>query len=481
MDIELSADGVTESKSGLHKFYIFSLSFGMCKAPLPFRVWEFRTKTGPTLVELLQDIVQEFNMLGLRSPPRFVMDGKEQNYLRGMVTTNAYYGCARCLSEGTTQRYGKVHYPFHLINRSPRNHQLFVRLSENRPDLFRPPQERTKEFLKETKHERVGLLECSPLLDLHGFDIVEDIPLDAMHLIHHGITKKTWERMFETNVIWQNKEKAKVRQSINNLLKATKVPTEVSRKLYGVKPADMKASQWQVIDTFCLVSMALQLCGQKRLQTVLLHYAFLIRLCYSCEEVFDSVSQMLDCQKTVECFYKLYAKVFGAGCFTFNLHSFYHLIDCRRKHGPLWTYSTAKYEAMYAKTRNCYKGNTFNTPMQLLETYMAGQLQGHKCHLKSSMTLSDKETLKTNDRLIYVEGGFCRIYNVSDTCLTVTRLITRELNTAEFVAFPWAKVGVEVYLTEEDQPVIINKADVKAKAILCDNIVSICHMEWLIK
>ena len=101
--LQLSADGVTESSSGQHKFYIISLSFDKCKAPIPWHVWEFRSKTGPTLEELFGDLVKEINDVGIHVS-HVVLDGKEQNYVRGMVTTNGYYGCARCLSSGTTEK-----------------------------------------------------------------------------------------------------------------------------------------------------------------------------------------------------------------------------------------------------------------------------------------------------------------------------------------------------------------------------------------
>jgi hypothetical protein len=371
------------------------------------------------------------------------------------------------------QQVGVVHYPFHSLNRTPKTHEMFVSLFNDRPDLFETLEAATRDL-------RFGVEKRSPLLDLRDFDLVEDIPLDAMHLLHLGITKKTYERMFDTDLVWKASVRNKIKERLNNMLSKMKVPSEITRKMYGVLPAKMKASQWQTLDTFCFCHIAVLLSGNRNLQHVLFLYTFLVRLCYGTDEDYEKVRSKLNLSETMNTFYRLYSKVFGAGCFTFNLHSFLHLLSSRERNGPLWTHSTAKYESLYAATRRCYDGRTYNTPKQLLENFYSASLTNHKCNEYRNITLADKSTAKTDDTLVYCKDGFYLIVQVLELGLTVRKLITTNFDSSAIVDLPWRDVGVATYQTVEDLERFIRKEDVVAKAVLCGNIISVCHTEWLL-
>ena len=49
------------------------------------------------------------------------------------------------------------------------------------------------------REETKGILGCSPLLDVPGFDIINDMPLDEFHLLREGATKLMMERIFKLN------------------------------------------------------------------------------------------------------------------------------------------------------------------------------------------------------------------------------------------------------------------------------------------
>jgi hypothetical protein len=54
---------------------------------------------------------------------------------------------------------------------------------------------------------------------------------------------------------------------------------------------------------------------------------------------------------------------------TINIHTFSHLLESRRRNGPLWQTSAEDFESMYAVMRRCYEAGTRNTPKQILENY----------------------------------------------------------------------------------------------------------------
>ena len=105
--------------------------FDGCRQPVPFMVWEFPPGEQPTLKQLLEPVVKEINYCGM-TLRNYCADGKEQQHVRGMVTTNGYYACARCSSKGAPVRRDPsansqrqpthVHYPLRAHNSQPRDY-----------------------------------------------------------------------------------------------------------------------------------------------------------------------------------------------------------------------------------------------------------------------------------------------------------------------------------------------------------------------
>ena len=131
----------------------------------------------------------------------------------------------------------------------------------------------------------------------------------------------------------------------------------------------MKGTDWQNFDMYALVALALDLEGPQDLKKVLLMYTFLVRALYLPDECFEVLSSRCNLQNIVLSFLKTYSKVFSEKTFTFNLHQFLHLMSYRERNGPVFLYSTAPFEGMYAKARAGYKGNTPNVPLQLIQSF----------------------------------------------------------------------------------------------------------------
>ena len=475
-ELLVSSDGVDESKMGKRKAHIVSVCFEGCKQPIPWFVWEFAPKASPHLEDLLRPVVDQVTTHGFHIK-LFIADGKEQHFVRGMVSTAGLWGCARCLTRGTTDIYRKTHFPFKLLHSSKRTTEDFRASFEEHPEWF------LSENYVRTKELRQGLKTRSPLLDLQDFDLVDQVAIDAMHLLHEGLTEAMWGRIFDSKLpILKKKRRDEILEIWNTMFSTMKVPTEIRRKAGPINPAKMKASQWQSLDTFAFVPLVDSLQGPQDLQQVLLLYAFFVRLLYADNETFATVELRIPLQKTMNTFYKAYGKLFGDGALTFNPHSFLHCVDYRRRFGPVHEYSAARFEAMYSKAKQCYKAQNPNVPKQLLQTFHAYQRQHHHCKLQKSLRFSHQVTSKTDDSLIYHESQFFKIKEVKDHGLLVKRLKTFSLNTSKKLAdVPWSLVGVKQYAGEaEEAPFWLQKTDVSAKAVICGNIISSCHPEWLI-
>ena len=311
-----------------------------------------------TLQELLQPVVAELNAIHDVNVTLFPVDGLEANYIRGLVSTTGLYSCSRCFVRGSTEEYSKVHFP--LKEKAAKRTTQSIRrtahvLASN--DL---------EVTPETREVRKGVKDTSPLLNLHGFDLVNDIPLDIMHLAHLGITRRIWVNMCSTKLAFR-RDRARVIQMFDDLYVQTKLPTEIGKKTRPINYHKMKASEWQTLDLFCYPAFAQALPYPRMVRKVLLMYTFILRAVYSDDDVFFHIDSTINLQKMVTIFLREYAALFSVGAITFNPHSFSHLVDVRKRHGPVHLYSTNKFEGMYAKTRYSYYPNTPNVPKQILQ------------------------------------------------------------------------------------------------------------------
>ena len=71
-------------------------------------------------------------------------------------------------------------------------------------------------------------------------------------------------------------------------------------------------------------------------------------------------------------FYKTFEEAFCRGVketSTINLHCFLHLLESRRRTGPLWATSTEPFEAVYGILMRCFQKGTDNAPKQILQNF----------------------------------------------------------------------------------------------------------------
>ena len=71
---------------------------------------------------------------------------------------------------------------------------------------------------------------------------------------------------------------------------------------------------------------------------------------------------------------------------------------------------------------------------------------------------------------------------MGDHDLTVKKLCTRVLNTTrQLVKVPWTEVGVRILEGDStEEPRVIPKKKIKAKGIVCGDIISSMYPEWVI-
>ncbi len=119
----------------------------------------------------------------------------------------------------------------------------------------------------------------------------------------------------------------------------------------------------------------------------ILYYCFLVRLYHEDDDVLHDVEAdlYLTSNKTLEDIHDLFYKEYVQGFCrektkkgkalhpTINIHVFQHLLESRRRTGPLQRTSTESFEALYSVLRRCYRAGTKNTPKQAFENYYMRQ------------------------------------------------------------------------------------------------------------
>ena len=145
-----------------------------------------------------------------------IADKVERHTLKCLPATTGYFSCEFCTCPGRGLSGGWP-YPY-SVGYPLRNHGSFARIS--REIRHQEPSE---------IHRRTtqGILGYSPLLDIPGFNIVEDVPLDEFHLIREGITKFMMMRMFKQST---TPEAVRLYRRINRVYITTQVFSQCSRR-----------------------------------------------------------------------------------------------------------------------------------------------------------------------------------------------------------------------------------------------------------
>ena len=107
-------------------------------------------------------------------------------------------------------------------------------------------------------------------------------------------------------------------------------------------------------------------------------YTFLVRLYFYDDDKMQQVESLLHAgyQTTLEELHMDFYRKFELGfCVASNhrvvpnAHAFFHLLESRRRTGPLPDTSAEPFESLYAILRRCFRAGTRNTPKQIVENF----------------------------------------------------------------------------------------------------------------
>jgi hypothetical protein len=369
--LSVGIDGLPISRSSNTQFWPILGKVDQSVDQTPFVIGLYLGTTKPcSIVQFLGDFVKEFadieqsgvsvnNVKYSVRISNFICDAPARSYVKQCKSHNSYHGCERCVDEGSF--LGRV---------------VFKSLSSNK---------RTNESFRDRLDidHHVGV---SPLIELK-LDLVQQFPLDYMHLVCLGIVRKllyTWikgplrTRLLPRNINRISQQLVQLRESI---------PHEFKRKPRTLKELDhYKATEFRL---FLLYT------GPVVLREFLSRSTFRNFLRLQCS-IYVLLSDYADncewnefARQLILSFVEEVKLIYGPEFLSYNMHSLIHLCDDAKRNGKLDHISAFSFENYMQTLKRLLRSKS----SQLTQVvYRINELE----NIKATVTCSHNKELDSN-------------------------------------------------------------------------------------
>ena len=475
--MQVSLDGVSETKSTSVSLDVYCVKVKTCKCIYPVRITrplgKYRGLDNQEQLRIFLDDVNSTN----KHICQFLADNQKRSTALNSLGHSSWYPCEYCFTRGvplkTKTAQGnnktKITWPASTANGEPKTQEKIEDILENLEHLG--------------SRERKGIVGPSALLELPNFDIVRDTPCEYLHSTCLGVIKRTVSLTFSVGESRPRNTKRKLSdpRQFNVLMLQVKMPKESSRRARELDFAVLKGAEFRNIAIFFFVLVLECIEEGEDERELWLCLAYMVRACIvpSVEFRYVNINVVEMCSKKV---YQIYEKLFGAVNCTYNTHTvFSHIMEIRA-HGPLTETSTFPFESFYGELKNCYVPGTPSPLKQAFQKVLLKRtLSRHCCEIP--ITYSAKETGLQNDTLIYVwknnKHNMYKIIDIMDDVLICQEILKTECSFEE-ADLPWKTVGVFEYgEIDETRFIEVEKQEVSGKVIFVNNYLITCPLNIL--
>ena len=465
-EIDISVDGLPETKSGGLSIDVLSIRFVDCRTVYSQVILQpARKAMGIPEDIILEPFLRGLTRAGLRVR-RVIADAPKRAALQGIKQHSSKFACPYCIAK----KDGKVY----------RSTSMFA-AERTDADLRRLGAE-----LEANRHgadtdwdDFVGVKRLSPLAAVEGLDLVQDFPAECMHMVHLGIVRKFINLCYHT-------PQSRVRDSdvhrvqdgeLNAILLRSKGLSLFSRRVRRLDQANFKAEEFRNLILAFWPAVMESLPPEAVRCWMLLVY--IVRAVYLPDELLSN-GLLEDTYMKAGAWYRSFESTFGPDACSYYIHIFGTHLDKVRVHGPLSETSATIFESHYEKLKRGYKGGTTATGTQALKNLLLSLKSGHVCKRKRKLSL--RLTSKTNDKLVYLRGG--RIIE-----LTAILPATVEGNVVSvesaFVPFPnlnFSRVLAFKRRSVDDEAaetVVVARNEVLGQVVECDQFLSVLTWNML--
>ena len=326
LTLAINIDGLPLFKSSSKQLWTILGMIQECSSTKPFPIGIFCGTGKPNsvndfldpLVDQLQSIEQGILHNGTQysfAVGPFICDAPARAFIKCVKGHTGYFGCERCDQEG---KYVAGCVTFPRTDAAPRTDAGFLRMEQD-------------------EHH----LSVSPLSRLRGVSMVTGFPLDYMHLICLGVTKKLVKSWFSSPL--------SVRLSTRQLEELTKcleslrvcISSEFSRRPRSVLEIDRwKATEWRQL---VLYTGPVVLKGVLS-DSVYKHFLLLHVAVYCLTSPHFAKSHCVYASHLLKLFVEQYEDIYGPEGLVYNVHNLCHLADDCKKYGALDNISAFPFE-----------------------------------------------------------------------------------------------------------------------------------------
>ena len=476
-DVQISLDGVSETKSTSVSIDVYSVKMRNCKCVYPVCITRPLAKyRGLDSQEQLRIFVDDVKSTD-KHISHFLGDNQKRSTALNSLGHASWYPCEYCFARGV---------PLKTKTADGKNKTKITWPASTAGGEQRT-REKIKDILQNIDHlgpkERKGIVGPSVLLDLPNFDIVRDSPCEYLHSTCLGVIKRTVSLTFSVGESRPRVTKRKLSDpaEFNVLMLSIKMPKESSRRARELDFAVLKGAEFRnlAIFFFPLIIECIEEGEEER--ELWLCLAYMVRACIVPSEEFRYVNLNVVemCSKKI---YQIYEKLFGAVNCTYNSHIVFSHITEIRAHGPLTETSTFSFKSFYGELKNCYVPGTPSPLKQAFQKVLLKRAISHHC-CQIPITYSNKETSRQNDTLIYVwkynQHNMYKIVDFMDDILICHKIIKTECS-FEDADLPWTTVGVfEFGEIDETEYIEIDKDEVSGKVLFVKEYLITCPMNIL--
>ena len=289
----------------------------------PISLQEYLKSFCHELKECLKNGIEFLNHHFSLEIDSFVCDAPARSFLKNTKGHSGYFGCDRCLDEGLWQ--GKMTFP---------NLDAVLRTDESFC------------LMLQAEHHKG----TSPLVDL-GIGLVSQFPLDYMHLVCLGVTRRL--------ILSWIKGPLKCRQSsavINSISSSLiglidHVPREFARRPRTLKEIDRwKATEFRQFLLYSGPVILSNILPQKLYCNFML-LSVAIRILLSGSNSLSSPSMINYAGELLKIFVKNFGELYGKENLVYNVHCLIHLADDAQKYGLLDCISSFPFETYLGKLK----------------------------------------------------------------------------------------------------------------------------------
>ncbi len=387
-NIDMSLDGVPESKSSGLSIDVLSIRFHGCDNIYTVGIMQPAKKgiKGKDEV-LLRPFLKELQETGL-VVKRVIADAPKRAVLQGMKTHASTFGCHYCTASKVNGKF-----PSSTFGGETRTDAEIRRVAEAL-DAGEDVEAR-------------GVKGLSPLRGIRGLDLANDVPTEAMHLICLGIVRRMMRCSYNIGPKMSVAHKPADVEPLNRRLRKCKGLTNFPRRPRDFDPAVWKAHEYRNF-ILCYWPVLIGTAPKGTLKVWLLTVYLVRALCLP-DSLYNRLDRNAFGTDLYRRWYVAFEKAFSVDQCTYNPHCFTHLSKVRAL-GPLSETSALRYEDHYNIIKKSYRAGTPSLGTQALQTSLLSTMIGHRC--KPTYLLRSRVTSRVEDRYVYLNDG--RMYMLTD-------------------------------------------------------------------